>query len=95
MPRHNFEIQKQYFGCIQYWWKASFLHDTNVTTSVVNAIDEKAEEICKRYPTLVVDTGASYQFEIVALKAENESEIDQALVEIRDYLLKFPEIIAV
>lgn len=95
MPKHDFEFQKEYIGCIQYWWEDVFLQDTNVTIAVVDAIDKKAEEISKKYSTLVVDTSACSQFEIVAFKAESESEIDQALIEIRDYLLKFPEIIAV
>lgn len=105
MTTKSFQLQKEYRGCIQFYWKDGISHGhpkqegvlQERVFEILGEIDTFANNLSRQNDeqTLMVDDTACCQYEIVAFVADNEEEIDKALAETQTFLSQYSEIIPI
>lgn len=105
MTTHSFQLQKEYHGCIQFYWKDGISNGHPTQKGILSdrvleirdEIDTFANKITRQREeqTLMVNDSACSQYEIVAFIADNEREIDDALTETKVFLSQYSEIVPI
>jgi hypothetical protein len=105
MTTNSFQLQKEYHGFIQFYWKNGISNGHPTQEGVLkervyeirDEIDAFADNLSRQNDeqTLMVDDTACCQYEIVAFVADNEEEIDKALAETQAFLSQYSEIVPI